>query len=201
MVGIYLIKSPSDAVYIGQSWDIEARHRWYKSHNENEQPYLSNSFKKYGFDSHEIKILHELPNDVEQGVLDRYEQIYIDAYRDSGFKLMNVKEGGRGGKHSDESKRKMAEWQLGRKKSDTHRKNISAAQLGRKNSPERIANMVKGRSKHFKPVLQFDKVGNFIKRWDCGADAARELNIHHPAISQCLLGKVNKAGGFKWKYC
>lgn len=148
MVGIYSITSPSGRVYIGQSWDINARHRWYKSHFANEQPYLRNSFLKYGFDSHEMKVLHELPNDVGQEVLDRYEQLYIDAYRDCGFKMLNCKEGGLGGRHSKETKERISNKIKGRKYSDEHRKNISLAQTGRKNSPERIKNIIEAKRRN-----------------------------------------------------
>jgi len=141
MIGIYSIQSPSGKVYIGQSWDIKARHCWYKSHNTNEQPYLNNSFKKHGFDSHEIKVLHELPKDVTQDVLDRYEQFYMDTFREAGFILLNVKEGGRGGKHSDETKIKISQKTLGVKKSEETKKKMSAWQVGKKRSPESIENM------------------------------------------------------------
>lgn len=39
-----------------------------------------------------------------------------------------------------------------------------------------------------------------IKIWDSAADIERELGIHHSNIAANCRGKVNSAGGFKWKY-
>lgn len=51
-----------------------------------------------------------------------------------------------------------------------------------------------------KVVYQFDKNNNFIKRWDCIADAQRELRVHGANIYKCCVGKYKTAGGFIWKY-
>ena len=141
MTGLYQIISPSGAIYIGQSWDIEQRHRWYKNHNAVEQPRLNNSFKKYGFDSHELKLLHELPNDVTQDVLDNYEIFYIETYKQAGFKMMNLKEGGLGGKHHLDSIAKISKGLKGRKKPSGFGEAMSKRQTGSKHSAERIENM------------------------------------------------------------
>lgn len=52
-----------------------------------------------------------------------------------------------------------------------------------------------------KPVLQFDKEGNFIREWPSGVKVEEELGIHQQSISWCCLGKRYKsAGGYLWKY-
>lgn len=48
-------------------------------------------------------------------------------------------------------------------------------------------------------VVQLDLSGNYIKVWNCIADAKKELNIKS-CISYVCNGKRNKAGGFKWMY-
>ncbi len=106
MVGIYKITSPSNKVYIGQSWQIEKRKKDHR--NWKGDTHLANSIKKHGFDNHSFEVVHELPNDVEQKILDTYEQLYIDSYRDCGVELMNLREAGSRGKHSDESKAKQS---------------------------------------------------------------------------------------------
>lgn len=50
------------------------------------------------------------------------------------------------------------------------------------------------------PVLQFDKKGNFIKKWETIIDVERELGIDHSNIAKCCNGKRKTAGGFIWKY-
>lgn len=115
---IYKITSPSGKIYIGQSWNVEARIRYYSGSIKPKQPKLYNSIKKYGFSAHKFEIVHELPNDIEQSVLDTYEQLYMDLYKDADFELLNVREGGSRGKHSSDSKEKMkgkiGKWMTGR---------------------------------------------------------------------------------------
>jgi len=45
-----------------------------------------------------------------------------------------------------------------------------------------------------KPVLQYDKQGNFIREWNCGSDT----KIKH--IYDVCNGKRKSAGGFIWRY-
>src|SRR6185369_2061533 len=94
MVGIYKITSPSGKIYIGQTWNFQKRLRDYRNMKDRRQLKLFNSFQKYGFDSHEMKIVHELPVDVSQETLNTYEQFYMDAYRNCGIELLNLKEAG-----------------------------------------------------------------------------------------------------------
>lgn len=144
MTGIYQIISPSGAIYIGQSWDVQKRFRFYKNHFESGQPYLNNSFKKYGFDSHELKILHELPYDVTQDVLDNYEIFYIETYKQAGFKMMNLRDGGLGGKHHSDSIAKISKGLKGKKKPIGFGEALAKRQTGIKFSKERKENMSKG---------------------------------------------------------
>lgn len=130
MVGIYKITSPSGKVYIGQSWDIDRRLREYKC-LRGINGILKSSVIKYGFDSHEIKVLHELPSDVEQDVLDKYEQLYMDVFRDAGFCLMNLRGAGSRGKHCQETRIKMSDSAIGKKMSQQARMKLSVAKKGK----------------------------------------------------------------------
>lgn len=47
MIGIYLIKSPTNKIYVGQSWNIEKRRNYYKNLHCKGQRKLCNSLKKY----------------------------------------------------------------------------------------------------------------------------------------------------------
>lgn len=49
-------------------------------------------------------------------------------------------------------------------------------------------------------VNQYSLDGKFIKRWDCIADAERELKLSKNNISTCCKGKRKTAHGFKWEY-
>lgn len=76
MVGIYKILSPSGRVYIGQSWDIEKRFSWYSSVKPTTQKLLYRSFNKHGVKNHKFDVICELPSDVSQEILDKYEIFY-----------------------------------------------------------------------------------------------------------------------------
>ena len=51
-----------------------------------------------------------------------------------------------------------------------------------------------------KPIIQFSKDGEFIKKWNSGMDAQRELELFSSSIFACCKGKLKTAGGFKWSY-
>lgn len=70
--------------------------------------------------------------------------------------------------------------------------------------PEYFENL-KNSDKHYEKIKikinQYDKITNeFIRTWDSAADVEKELGICHTNISACCKGKINSAGGFKWKY-
>lgn len=52
----------------------------------------------------------------------------------------------------------------------------------------------------YKPVLQFDKNGNFIREWPGVIKVEEETGMNHSHISGCCLGKRKSAGGFIWKF-
>ena len=51
-----------------------------------------------------------------------------------------------------------------------------------------------------KKVVQYSKEGEFIKEFNCVADASRECNIPTTNISKCCKGKRYSAGNFIWRY-
>ena len=54
---------------------------------------------------------------------------------------------------------------------------------------------------HRKPVLQLDKFGNTIKEFVSATHAAAQFkNTDKSSISRAVLGKQQKAGGYRWKF-
>ena len=51
-----------------------------------------------------------------------------------------------------------------------------------------------------KPILQFSKDGELIKKWNSITDIKRELGINIGNICSCCNGKRNTAGGYIWRY-
>lgn len=130
IIGIYKIVSPSGKIYIGQSWNIEARQRLYSFLACKEQSLLYRSLKKYGWSSHSFEIIHCLPPDILQNVIDAYEQLYMDAYKECGYILLNIRRAGAKGKHSEATKRLMAEVKKRENLKPETRKKLSEAKMG-----------------------------------------------------------------------
>lgn len=139
-IGIYKITSPSGSIYIGQSATVGKRWAAYKNGYSKKQPKLHNSFQKHGVNAHSFELVHELPSDIDQQTIDMYEQIYIDAYVDCGCAMMNLREAGCTGRHSEESRQKMkgklGMWMTGRKLSEETIAKRSMKQKGLKRSNE-----------------------------------------------------------------
>ena len=51
-----------------------------------------------------------------------------------------------------------------------------------------------------KPIIQYNKEGNFIKEWDCANDVERVLGISNKHIGSVCLGKRKSCGGYIWRY-
>jgi group I intron endonuclease len=139
LVGIYKISSPSGGVYIGQSVDIARR--WRHHRTAKVKSIISASMHKHGHLSHEFEIIHELPHDVDPEVMNRYEDLYIDAYREVGAKSMNLYKSGGSGKRSPEVVARMSDWLKGRVVSDETRKKMSIANKGAKRTAEQRLRM------------------------------------------------------------
>lgn len=167
MVGIYKITSPTGNVYIGQSWNIEKRFYDYHKCLAANQPALNNSFNKYGIESHSFEVIHELPIDAEQEVLNRYEQLYMDAHRDCGIALLNVKEGGSNGKHAESTKKKIQESLKGRRFSTKHQEKITKAITGKPKSDQHRQSLRNANLGKKTPAIVKQKLSASMKRaWE-----------------------------------
>lgn len=56
--------------------------------------------------------------------------------------------------------------------------------------------------KHRKPIIQFTKGGELVKKWDSATEAGKVLNINTSLIISCCKQRKhnNSAGGFRWEY-
>ena len=108
---------------------------------------------------------------------------------------------------SKETKAKMSTSRIGHTVSKETRQKIGNANRGHVMSEEQkqlLSELHKGKrmgkeNQNAKKVRQYDKYGNFIKLWQCIADASRELVISASSISNCIKGLTKTAGGFIWK--
>lgn len=51
-----------------------------------------------------------------------------------------------------------------------------------------------------KPILQFDKSGNLLKRWSSMTEIKNNSHFHPSAIRRCLRGEANFSYNCIWKY-
>jgi hypothetical protein len=68
-------------------------------------------------------------------------------------------------------------------------------------SPEYRKKQRNSAKNRFKPVLQYDKTGTFIKEYESIRDASRQLNVDKTPISKNCNGNIYKSAyGFVWKF-
>jgi group I intron endonuclease len=113
-VAIYQMTSPTGKVYIGQSRDVTNRKSRYKTLECKSQKKLFASLSKYGFESHDFKILQYLPTDINQDCLNQLEIFCIQQFKEANVELLNIKEGGSNGLPKPESIEKLRQSMKGR---------------------------------------------------------------------------------------
>jgi len=192
--GIYKITSPTNKIYIGQSYNIRGRYIRYKKLSCIKQSRLYNSLKKYGWKSHKFEVLEEALKEE----LNELEIKYINKYNstDRNFGL-NLNSGGFNGNHSEETKDKMRQKAIGRKASLETRKKMSLAGKGRKKSEawkRKIGLLSKNR------VEVYTKIGKTVVKFKSMTDAGKISSY-----SRTMIGKLVKQGtkdsryGYIWK--
>jgi group I intron endonuclease len=121
---IYRLTSPSGKVYIGQTKHLSERMSSYRNLKCKPQLKLYRSLLKYGFDNHELYIVHRFPETVKQEIIDAYEVYVIKMHKMMGLQLLNITDGGRGF--------------AGLKPSENNRKAILASTQGQKHKLSRL---------------------------------------------------------------
>jgi group I intron endonuclease len=195
MIGIYKITNPQGKIYIGKSTNLHKRIKEYSILSQIKgQPKIYNSIKKYGYENH----LFEIIETCDKNIINEKEIYWINFY-DSVTIGLNLKQGGEGGNHHPETILKMRNTKLNKKQpwSIPQATIMGKANKGKIRTEEFKTNI---RLNNSKPVLQYDKQGNFIKIWECGFDAARFLGKPNSAISECCNGKRKTAYGYIWRF-
>lgn len=101
-------------VYIGATNNIYRRLVEHKYRAKSVTLPLYTSYREYGIDKHKVDVIHELPLDVERSVIDRYEVVYYNQYKECGVKMLNCRDAGVRGKLHDEHKNKVRNALIGR---------------------------------------------------------------------------------------
>lgn len=224
MIGIYKITSPTGAIYIGQSIDIDKRMGHYKTGHCKKQAKLYASINKYGFKNHSFEILDQCL----ESELNQKEIYWIDFFDSLDTKNgLNLREGGQNGRPSEETKQKIsknhAKYWLGKR---SHKKGVRSGHIpwnkglknpysketlsfigiskkgnkynvGRKHSRESIESQI---NKISKPIIQFDLKGNLIQEWVSAKIAGEELGFSRGNISSACCGNRKTANGYIWRH-
>lgn len=205
---IYKITSPSGKVYIGQTTSIKLRFKSYKNIGCKGQSFLYNSLMKHGVANHKFEILESYNNDTNISILNDREVFYINDYKEKGYKLLNIEEGGRNALKSEQTKKKLSESKIGKYKGELNpmygkshtsevRLKISIANKGRKPTKENKEKLFKAVSK---PIIQYTKNGDYIKEWNSATEVTKELGFNSRVINSQARGLRKTAYGFIWKY-
>lgn len=105
---IYLLtNTKTKKIYIGQTWAFPVEERMGRNGNKYaNSPYLYASIQKHGIKAFTYIVLAQTP---DQNIADQLEAEYIIQYNAKDHeKGYNIKDGGRGGKHSQISKEKIS---------------------------------------------------------------------------------------------
>lgn len=245
-IGIYKIMNTiNDKVYIGSSFDIYARkcnHVSQLRNNKHDNIHLQSAWNKYGENNFTFKVIEiiKLEDSLSYKERDCFvkdrEKYYIDSYKSydnvKGYNIVEnpLKSPMYGRKHTEESKRKMSEWQTGegnnnygKQLDEEHKRKISESKKG-KNHPmfgKKLPNEYKNKisrtlkDKGSKPsddalkksiemrqrkIIQVDLKNNFIKQWNSIKEASDVLKLNYSCIRDCCTGRQKTTSGFKWFY-
>ena len=208
--GIYMIQNKvNNKIYIGQAVDIEKRwgdHRHGLTNRCNENRHFINAWKRDGEENFEFTVLLEC----EESDLNMYEEYYI-------FELMtydprvgyNKDYGGKSGRPTEETKRKIGEARKGKQLSEETKRKISEAKKG-KYCGEKNPNYGKQLSEETKrkisenmskPVVQIDPTTNkIVKVWESAKEAGGQGGFTPSAITACCRGERKTHKGYKWMF-
>ena len=218
--GIYKITNPKGEIYVGCSKDLDKRKNDYKLFKIKTQPLILESLFTYGWANHIFEILEYTSN------LKEREKYWIEKL-DSFNNGLNKNRGGGGpSSHTDETKKLISEKgraNVGKRVNSYWKgkeKPLYVIEANRANKGKREHSHWKGKTRseesrikmsqsrkgkplpaNNKPILQFDKQGNFIREHPSIEEAARNVNGNPTAINNALRKRGSAtSSGYIWKY-
>lgn len=194
--GIYRIRNLiNNKFYIGSAINLNKRknqHFHYLRKNKHHNKPLQNSFNKYD----EKSFIFEVMCYCYKEDLVTNEQFYIDKYKPQ-YNICKIAGSSLGRKPTEETiiKMKISHSKRNCKHSKETKFKISLSNKGKIISSKQKEDIRKSLSK---PILQFDREGNFIKEFSSSKQAFMETNIFN--ITAVLKGYRKYAGNCKWTY-
>jgi hypothetical protein len=185
----HLNPQTKEVFYVGIGKGNRAWNQW-----AGRNKFWENYVNKYGF---EVEIIAENITRNQAGKIEMELIAHLGRRQiEEGGTLVNRSIGGDGGSggytHTEEWKRQQSERQLGKKKKPLSQE-----------AKEKLSKSLTGREVTWgKPILQFDKQGNFIKEWPSAKAAKTGTGAKN--VFEVASGYKNylykSSGGFIWKY-
>ena len=185
----HLNPQTKEVFYVGIGKGNRAWNQW-----AGRNKFWENYVNKYGF---EVEIIAENITRNQAGKIEIELIAHLGRRQiEEGGTLVNRSIGGDGGSggytHTEEWKLQQSERQLGKKKKPLSQE-----------AKEKLSKALTGREVTWgKPVLQFDKQGNFIKEYPSTRAAKKETGAKN--VFEVASGYKNQlyksSGGFIWKY-
>lgn len=202
---VYMHTSPSGKRYIGIT-RRKPEKRWRNGRGYKGNPYFWNAIRRHGWNNieHEILYVNLTKEEAEQKEIELIAY-YKSDIREYGY---NIDHGGRCvGTMSEETKEKLRKsrvWLVGenhpnygKHHSEETKRKLREANTGKKLTEEQKQKISEAGKK---PILQYTKSFEFVKRWDSALNASTEVGVSASMIAACCRGNVDSAGGFVWRY-
>lgn len=160
---------------------------------------------------------HEiLADDLDETEAYRTEREMIAKYQSDNPQFgYNISKGGKstfeGLKHSEESRNKIRESNIGKVFSEEHRKNLSYAlkglmvgaknpMYGKRKSNSTIQKQYQAHRHEMKPIVQKDLNGNVLNVFFSFHEAMRRTGVNRSCIKKCAEGQQKSSKGYIWEY-
>lgn len=203
MIGIYKITSPNGRCYIGQSIDIDRRFKVYKRLDCKGQPILYRSFLKYSINAHSFEVIEVCEANL-LNIRERFWQEHYNVLHD-GLNCNLTETHIQPKLHSEETKRKISQSNLGKKFTEEHKANLSKNKkittLGNRNNF-----FGKTHTNSFKEDLSYKRKGGGNPKakkvvdnttgiiYNCIKDVAEISGINYNTLKNWLSGRyINKS--------
>lgn len=201
---VYRHTTPDGKVYIGATSKLP-RVRWNYGHGYRNSSFYE-AIQQYGWNN----ILHEvIATSLTETEAYEMEEKLIAKHDSTNPERGYNRATGRGSTGviiSEETRQRLRESHIGQIQVRTEEWNrkIAEGNRGKRKPHIGIPRSEECRRKiaesHAKPVVQFDKDGNFIAEYPSARIASKETGVANQGISACCLGKTKTAGGYIWKH-
>lgn len=203
-VCVYMLYNLEDTsqFYIGGTKNLYGRigrHISYLNKNAHPNPNLQSIYNEVGYDGLGLAILEEFAT-YDFDVVRDSEQYFLDLYNPP-VNILKDSRGWKGATHTEETKRKISEWNKGKVIKEETKEKLRIANAGKMFAPEACDNFVKNYVQKIKRKVNVYTLNDeFIATWSCIVYCAKGIDAKHPHIGRVLAGNRKATRNLKFKY-